>query len=48
MVPIIILLFKAFKISLSSLYMALSVADLVLKPNPSPAKRLFLLRCSRS
>ena len=47
MTPNISLLFKAVKILLFSLYMALSVADLVLKPNSSYAKILFLLLCSQ-
>ena len=42
------LLFKAFRISLVSLYMALFFVDLVLKPNCSSDKILFLLLCSQS
>jgi hypothetical protein len=45
--PITLLLFKAFRISLVNLYMALSADDLVLKPNYSSAKILFLFRWSR-
>jgi len=48
MPPTMNLLFKAFRISLVRLYMALFVAALVLKPNCSSAKILFLLLCSQS
>jgi hypothetical protein len=47
MPPTIILLFKAFRISFVSLYVALPVVDLVLKLNCSSAKILSLLRCSK-
>ena len=48
MPPTMSLLFKAFSISLVSLYVALFVVDLVLKPNRSSAKILFLLLFSHS
>jgi len=43
-----ILLFKAFRISLVSLYVPLFFVDLVLKQKRISAKILFLLICSRS
>jgi len=46
MPPSMSLLFKATKISLVSLYIALLVADLVLRPNCSSAKILSLPLCS--
>ena len=48
MLPVKVLLFKAFNISFVNLKMASSVAVPFLNPNWFPTSKLFLLKCSVS